>query len=453
MFSVIAQYPFMLVVNALFGILILIIYRGKSDKSAIYWAASAFCLAAAFFFITLRTFISDSLGFSLPNFFAPYALFLQAFSIQCLVYGKRQQHLWPELLCLLFACVIAFLASMGLKKFIAPSAGVVIGILNIWIFWQVMQANKSLQNLYVKLLAFLFLATSLVWLSRIFLSQFFEFNFLGDQSLANWLTVLALSILILFRHITYLTIRLSLTSKRLLELKERSLNKAISIEANKAEKAHKKAIESESQLLSSLGALALARDNETGNHIVRTQHYVRALAKRLRLEGHYKDKLSDDAIDALFKAAPLHDLGKIGIPDKILKKEGPLTDEEWVIMKTHALIGESVLNTLDIERDEDSDVIAKAILIAGGHHEKWDGTGYPRGLSGHAIPLEARIMSLADMYDALVSARVYKKAWTHEEAVKEIVSKQGVQFDPVVVDAFIAQQEIFKEIADQYRDT
>lgn len=92
-------------------------------------------------------------------------------------------------------------------------------------------------------------------------------------------------------------------------------------------------------------------------------------------------------------------------------------------------------------------------MIAGGHHEKWDGTGYPRGLSGQSIPLEARIMSLADMYDALVSARVYKKAWTHEEAVKEIVSKRGVQFDPVVVDAFIAQQEIFKEIADRYRDT
>ena len=208
----------------------------------------------------------------------------------------------------------------------------------------------------------------------------------------------------------------------------------------------------ENQMLASLNALAKARDNETGNHIIRTQHYVNFLALRLRSEGYYLDQLSDQSIAALVKAAPLHDIGKIGIPDNILLKDGSLTDSEWEIMKTHGVIGESVLDAAHIEQDGDSDVIAKAISIAGGHHEKWDGTGYPRGLAGEAIPLAARIMSLADVYDALVSKRVYKKAWTHEEAIQEIISDKGTRFDPLVADAFIAELEAFQEIAKTYQD-
>jgi response regulator RpfG family c-di-GMP phosphodiesterase len=221
----------------------------------------------------------------------------------------------------------------------------------------------------------------------------------------------------------------------------------------KIELANKKAEQSELQLLASLISLAKARDNETGNHITRTQKYVRVLAMRLRSDGHYTESLSDESVDLLFKVAPLHDIGKIGIPDKILLKNGPLTDEEWVIMKTHTLIGESVLNASGIELDSNHDLIAKAIKVAGGHHEKWDSTGYPRGLRGAAIPLEARIMSLADMYDALISERVYKKAWTHEQSVQEINSKRGTNFDPLIVDAFIAEQDSFREIAQLHRDS
>ncbi|WP_216153143.1 HD-GYP domain-containing protein [Polynucleobacter sp. JS-Safj-400b-B2] len=167
----------------------------------------------------------------------------------------------------------------------------------------------------------------------------------------------------------------------------------------KVELAYKKAEKAELRLLASLNALAKARDNETGNHIIRTQSYVKALALRLRMDGHYTESLSDEFIELLFKAAPLHDIGKIGIPDYILLKKGPLTDQEWEIMKTHALIGESVLSASEVD-DSEHGVVEKAIKIAGGHHEKWDGTGYPRGLVGEAIPLSARIMALADMYDA-----------------------------------------------------
>ncbi|OYY19463.1 MAG: hypothetical protein B7Y05_00505 [Polynucleobacter sp. 24-46-87] len=122
-------------------------------------------------------------------------------------------------------------------------------------------------------------------------------------------------------------------------------------------------------------------------------------------------------------------------------------------MKTHTTIGESVLNTIEKNANDEEDVIVKAIRIAGGHHEKWDGSGYPRDLRGDNIPLEARIMSLADMYDALVSKRVYKNAWSHEQAAHEILSKRSAQFDPAIVDAFIAEQAHFQEIEKTYRDS
>ena len=221
----------------------------------------------------------------------------------------------------------------------------------------------------------------------------------------------------------------------------------------KVHSANRKVEQTEMQYLATLNALAKARDNETGNHVLRTQEFVRLLALRLRAQGRYIEQLSDESIELMVKAAPLHDIGKIGIPDGILlKSDGPLTDEEWIIMKTHTLIGESVLGALDVERDLESDMVAKAIRIAGGHHEKWDGSGYPRGLQGEAIPLEARIMALADMYDALVSKRVYKKSWTHDEAVKEILSKRGSHFDPKVVDAFMSELDSFKAISEQYQD-
>jgi HD-GYP domain-containing protein (c-di-GMP phosphodiesterase class II) len=216
------------------------------------------------------------------------------------------------------------------------------------------------------------------------------------------------------------------------------------------EKVHAK--NTEKQMLMTINALALARDNETGNHIIRTQNYVRSLALRLRMMGHYVKELNDQCIDTLYKAAPLHDIGKVGIPDNILNKMGRLSDEEWRVMKSHAAIGEAVLASADIDVGGDHGVVKKAIQIAGGHHEKWDGTGYPRGLKGNEIPLAARIMALADVYDALVSERVYKSGWSHEDAVKEIVSKSGTHFDPLVVDALIEEQFNFQEITKIYLD-
>ncbi|WP_172793394.1 diguanylate cyclase domain-containing protein [Polynucleobacter sinensis] len=217
----------------------------------------------------------------------------------------------------------------------------------------------------------------------------------------------------------------------------------------------KKSSNAELKMLSSLNALALARDNETGSHIIRTQSYVKLIAERLRKNGHYLDLLTDKKIEYLYKAAPLHDIGKVGIPDNILYKDGPLNRDEWGIMKTHTTIGEYVLSSARAQLDEEveeEDVINTAIDIASSHHERWDGEGYPKGLAAHEIPLSARIMALADMYDALVSERVYKPEWRHQDAVQEILKKKGSHFDPLVVDAFIAEKEAFQAIAQKYKD-
>lgn len=210
--------------------------------------------------------------------------------------------------------------------------------------------------------------------------------------------------------------------------------------------------QTEYQMLTSLNALSLARDNETGNHVIRTQHYVRAIATRLFEMGKYPDQINRQTIELMFNAAPLHDLGKVGIPDSILQKPGKLTDDEWMVMKTHTTIGANVLSAAHLQSVRTNQVISVAIKIAASHHEHWDGSGYPKGLSGEAIPLAARIMALADVYDALVSKRVYKEKWTYDLAIQEILALKGLQFDPVIVDAFELEEGHFAEIEKLHSD-
>lgn len=218
--------------------------------------------------------------------------------------------------------------------------------------------------------------------------------------------------------------------------------------------------DAENNLLETLNSLAKARDEETGNHIVRTRNYVKVLGERLAKMGALGVDDRSNFIEILYQVAPLHDLGKVGIPDHILLKPGKLNAEEWEVMKTHAQIGENVLGaaaaSADGETGEESEfrknLLRTAREIAGGHHENWDGSGYPRGLSGAEIPLAARLMSLADTYDALISVRPYKDAWPHEDAVAEILRREGKKFDPTVVAAFLAEQAAFRQIAVKYRD-
>ena len=200
-------------------------------------------------------------------------------------------------------------------------------------------------------------------------------------------------------------------------------------------------------------SLSETRDNDTGNHIRRTQNYVRALARHLQPHPRFSDFLDHDTIEALYKVAPLHDIGKVGIPDAILLKPGKLTPEEFEIMKTHTTLGGSAISSSEqTSQLRDNNYLRLAHQIATGHHEKWDGSGYPQGLKEDDIPIGARLMAVADVYDALISRRIYKEGFSDERATGIIVEGRDKHFDPDVVDAFLAIKAEFQEIARRYSD-
>ena len=202
-----------------------------------------------------------------------------------------------------------------------------------------------------------------------------------------------------------------------------------------------------------MASLAETRDNETGNHIRRTQNYVRALAKQLQKHPKFAALLTDEMVEMLYKSAPLHDIGKVGIPDAILLKPGKLTPEEFEIMKSHTVLGRDAIAAAEKLIDAPSTFLRLAREIAHYHQEKWDSSGYPEGLSGEAIPLSARLMAVADVYDALISRRVYKPPFPHETAVAIIQKGRGNHFDPDLVDAFLEIAEEFHAIAERYSDS
>lgn len=194
--------------------------------------------------------------------------------------------------------------------------------------------------------------------------------------------------------------------------------------------------------------LSESRDDDTGNHIERTSFYCRLLAEELLKSGSHADEIDDDFIHSIAMASPLHDIGKVGIPDAILLKPGKLTHEEFEIMKTHVILGHRTLASLE-KRYPTNSFLHFGMDIARYHHEKWDGTGYMEGLAGENIPLPARIMALADVYDALRSRRVYKEPFSHDKALEIIQNGRGTHFDPALVDIFSTIHHKFQEIYDR----
>ena len=206
--------------------------------------------------------------------------------------------------------------------------------------------------------------------------------------------------------------------------------------------------------LRALANLAETRDNETGNHILRTQGYVELLCQELSDNLKHRSLLTPDNIRVISKAAQLHDIGKVGIPDHILLKPGKLNEDEWLVMRTHTTLGaEAIRQAFHSEQEQPVfGFLRTAVEIAQSHHERWDGSGYPHGLKGEAIPLPARIMALADVFDALISKRVYKAAFSLEQSLGIIDEGRGTHFDPDVVDAFFARADEFRAIALRLQD-
>lgn len=207
----------------------------------------------------------------------------------------------------------------------------------------------------------------------------------------------------------------------------------------------------QSVMISGLASLAEYRDPETGEHIKRTQNYVKALATTLKKKGHFLDELTTENIEAMYMSVPLHDIGKVGIKDDILLKPGRLTKEEFEIMKEHTKLGYESLRNVGNQL-KNNIFIEYATDVAFTHHEKYDGSGYPRGLKGTDIPLIGRLMAVADVYDALTSKRVYKEAMSHYEAMEILKEGRGTHFDPIILDCAVLLETTFHNIAQTYKD-
>jgi putative two-component system response regulator len=236
------------------------------------------------------------------------------------------------------------------------------------------------------------------------------------------------------------------------------------------ERRHKQEIEENNRLLSDrvreqvheiasaqLGAifamskLAESRDPETGEHLERMREYCRVLALAMRQQSRYRDQIDGAFVENIYAASPLHDIGKVGVQDSILTKPGKLTAEEWRLMQTHSVIGAETLREVDRQHPGNA-FVGTGIRIAENHHENWDGTGYPYGRRGEEIPIEARILALGDVYDALTSRRCYKEPWSHDDARDHVLEQAGRKFDPGVVEAFAATEQEFVLIRREYQD-
>lgn len=211
------------------------------------------------------------------------------------------------------------------------------------------------------------------------------------------------------------------------------------------------AMQTHTVVIFALARLAESRDPETGAHLERVQHYARELAAQLAGQGHYADQVDAEFIRLVFETSPLHDIGKVAIPDSVLLKPGRLSEPEYQVMKQHTLIGAQTLGAA-LERFPRARFLHIARDIALAHHERWDGGGYPSGLAGDLIPLAARVVAIADVYDALTSRRVYKAALMHDVACSIILEGSGSHFDPLCVEAFKLASPEFDRIRERFRD-
>ncbi len=238
-----------------------------------------------------------------------------------------------------------------------------------------------------------------------------------------------------------------------LELRRHQVSLETLVRQQVQEIVHTKEELSQAQLATilALSKLAEARDGDTGHHIERTQTFCRLLAEELRRRPSLSECIDDIFIESLYHAAPLHDIGKVGVPDAVLRKPGRLTADEFETMKQHTVLGSYTLEAVRIGYPKNV-FVKLGIEIARSHHEKWNGTGYPDALTGEHIPISARIMALADVYDALTSHRCYKKAFPHEKCREIIVSERGTHFDPEVVDAFMVCETHFSDVREQMGD-
>lgn len=249
-------------------------------------------------------------------------------------------------------------------------------------------------------------------------------------------------ILILFTLVAFISICIKITYQ--LEDNKKSLQKEVVKQTEKILEQNKKIIDIQEQTIFGMANIIESRDSDTGEHVKRTSLYVELIVKAALEEGYEKERLTPEFVEHLMKAAPLHDVGKIAVSDTILKKPGRLTPDEFEMIKQHTVAGGRIIEDV-LGKIESEEYVRIASDVATSHHERWDGTGYPKGLKGEEIPVGARIMAIADVFDALVSPRCYKDPFSPEEAFDMISASKGTHFDPVLADLFLKRKiEVLK---------
>lgn len=437
-----------IIFSSLAGILVYFVFRNENDLSAKYWCYGCLSYLTALILVTIRPFLPSFVAYAVTNFLFIYPLPLFVYSFLALANKPITFKIRPEIIFGLFALSVEMINRFGYAEYRIPYASTVWALASLWVFYELGKLQEDIQNKFLTVFRCITLISALVWLIRALAFIFNPSANLTEVSTFNFATFLFIYTLMFCHQFLYIIIRL--TDEKSQKNKIEKLNTTLRESIHEKNKHQKRAQGLEGGMLNVLNSLAMERDDETGNHIIRTQNYVKLLSQRLLMM--HQLELAPEYIDLMYRAAPLHDIGKIGIPDSILLKPGKLTDEEWNVMKTHTSIGENVLSTASQEHEIDSALIQVAIEIAGGHHENWDGSGYPKGLEGRAIPQSARIMAVADTYDALVSKRVYKNEWTHDQAVAEVIKQRGIKFDPIVIDAFLLEANAFYAIAQKFKD-
>ena len=253
------------------------------------------------------------------------------------------------------------------------------------------------------------------------------------QILLNY--ILVLSIAFLFEYTRISKDKVISRQKTILENQKQDLRRLNDNLQDIVDEKTKKVVKLQNSILKTMSDLVEYRDYVTGEHVERTQHGVNLLLEEMKKRALFAEMINEWDISLILQSAQLHDIGKIAVSDTILKKPGPLTEDEYAEMKDHVVFGFKIIERIEADSGE-NELLNHAKIFALTHHEKWDGTGYPNGLQGEKIPLQGRIMAIADVYDALVSERPYKKAFTHEDAVRIIMNGKGTQFDPILIDLF-----------------
>ncbi|WP_108645377.1 HD-GYP domain-containing protein [Polynucleobacter rarus] len=432
------------------GLLLVAFLRKNKNTSLKFLAYACFVQAALYSTLVLRPVIPEWIGITVPNFLSVAQIYLLFKAINTQALNKTNLKALFLVLAALYAGATSILSDSPFKEFTPLLVGAFLGAGNLFIAKELKLIQKNSSSLFIKIPFILSVLIAVLWVARGLVSYKLEIVLAQDQNIFNIVFFAVILMFVFIRKISWVGFYLdnSIHYQKRLE-KYNSDLLALVEEVNEVEGV---AQSLENGMLNVLNQLAKERDNETGNHILRTQLFVRLIASHLDDIGKSEVNYTKETLNILFKAAPLHDIGKVGIPDAVLLKPGKLNPAEWEIMKTHAVIGERILSSMNVDGEINSKIIKVAIEIAGSHHENWDGTGYPRGLSGKDIPQSARIMALADVYDALLSSRPYKKAWTYKATSEYINSLRGTKFDPDIVDAFNYLEAQFRLIRRQFKE-